>query len=130
MAFQLTTLAQYGEAIPTVKDRESVVVRHNLVNGREQVEIKARWSNGEEEGDVWLKNNFGRSQPLALCFDSEEAIDDLIAALEAAKADFTETPKSPAAKAEAKAGPVPVKPVVRSRDVKAKARAARSAKAS
>lgn len=125
MAFKLTTLAQYGEGIPSLKEREKFVVRHNIVNGREQVEMMMMWEpdDGGEARTVWVTNNFGRKQPLAIVVDTEDALDTLIAALTAAKGDFTETPKA-AAKAPAVKGTkaVTIKPVVRAKQVRGAAK--------
>lgn len=129
--FTIETLAQYGSPIGTYKETEHVVVQHVRVNGREQVEVKVTWANPAKGtgGDVWMTNNFGRKTKFAINLDSQEALDDLISALETVRLDFKESPKVDR-QATQEVPVVTVKPVV-GRTAEAKRRAAaRTKKAS
>lgn len=80
MAFNV--IAKVGDPIPTAKDNEAVHVQVVQISGRDGV------SRNRVEARIWVSNGDGGYNgptKTAITFDTESDIDNMIAALEAAK---------------------------------------------
>ncbi len=106
MAYE--TIAVYGDRIPTVRNNESVQVRILDTPKGPQVEITTIWANDAKgtEGIVFA-THFGKSRAVGVNLSDIQAIDDLIAGLEAAKIDYAKL-GAPVAKATEVTAPKPL----------------------
>lgn len=122
-------IAQHGGPIPTSNDREKIIVQHVRVNGQERVEIRGRWVDEAtgREGNIGYTDSRGKRKTVCLPMVTEADLDLLIACLESAKADFTETPAK-VVEEQVEQAKAPVKEVVVNPTGRARARRAATKK--